>query len=410
MSETDDPRPALGLRRVINAAGTMTALGASAAVPEAIDAAAGVLPWFVETDDLQRRASRVIAAATGAEAGFVTASASAGVTLCVAAAMTGADLERIGRLPDAAGMKHRVAIQRGHLVDYGAPLDQAIRLAGARVVPVGAAAGAKPDDLAAALDETTAAAVYVVSHHVGAYASIPLASFAAICAERNVPVIVDAASEQDLTGFVAAGADLVVYSAHKFLGGLTAGIVAGRKVLVRAAYLQNLGIGRGMKVGKEGMVGAVAALEAWSRRDHAAHRRREDDCVRLWTARLDGVPGLRVEPAPDPTGNPITRLRVFVDADSGTTAWELADALAAGERPVMVRDDERKHGFFELDPCNLRDGEAEAVAERLATELARLRTSGGARATFADWRARRIAVLFAWPDDPAGLNEHSARR
>ena len=88
-----------------------------------------------------------------------------------------------------------------------------------------------------------------------------------------MPVIVDAASEYDLRGFVAAGADIAIYSAHKFLGGLTAGIVAGRKDLVRAAYLQNGGIGRGMKVGKEGIVGAIAALEAWAQRDHAAHRR-----------------------------------------------------------------------------------------------------------------------------------------
>jgi L-seryl-tRNA(Ser) seleniumtransferase len=404
MSEIDDPRPALGLRRVINAAGTMTALGASSAVPEAVEAAARMLPWFVEIDDLQRRASRAIAAATGAEAGFVTASASAGVTLGVAAAMTGPHIERIRRLPDTAGMQNRVAIQRGHLVDYGAPLDQAIRLAGARVVPVGGAAGATKDELVAALDERTAAAVYVVSHHVGAYASIPLAAFVAVCAERNLPVIVDAASEQYLTGFVAAGADLVVYSAHKFLGGLTAGIVAGRKALVRAALLQNLGIGRGMKVGKEGIVGAIAALEAWSRRDHAAHRRQEEARVLLWMARLSGIPGLRVEPSPDPTGNPITRLRVFVEPDSGTSAWDLADALAAGERPVMVRDDDIEHGFFELDPCNLREWEAEVVAERLVSELtrSRLQAPGGARTTFVEWSSRRTAALLAWPDGPPG--------
>ena len=66
------------------------------------------------------------------------------------------------------------------------------------------------------------------------------------------------------TGFVAAGADVAIYSAHKFLGGLTAGIVAGKKELIRAAYLQNAGIGRGFKVGKEGIVGAITALDAWA--------------------------------------------------------------------------------------------------------------------------------------------------
>ncbi len=133
------------LRRVINASGTMTALGASAAVPEAVNAACEILPRFVEIDDLQREASRAIAVATGSEAGLITAGASAGVTLSVAGAMTGNDLDRVHRLPNSRGMPNRVAIQRGHLIDYGAPLDQAIRIAGARVVPVGKAAHAKPE-------------------------------------------------------------------------------------------------------------------------------------------------------------------------------------------------------------------------------------------------------------------------
>ena len=168
-------------------------------------------------------------------------------------------------------------------------------------------------ELAAAFDDTIAAALYVVSHHCEQEGQIPLATFAEAASRRNVPLIVDAASEYDLTGFIAAGADIVIYSAHKFLGGLTAGIVAGRKQLVRAAYLQNGGIGRGMKVGKEGIVGAVAAIEAWSRRDHGAHRRREDERVSLWLRRLTGIDGVRVELSPDPTKNPITRLRVYID-------------------------------------------------------------------------------------------------
>ena len=43
---------------------------------------------------------------------------------------------------------------------------------------------------------------------------------------ERVPVIVDAASEYDLKGFIAQGADIALYSSHKFLGGPTGGIVA----------------------------------------------------------------------------------------------------------------------------------------------------------------------------------------
>ena len=398
MEDLPDPRPELGLRSVINAAGTMTSLGSSAAVPAAAEAAAEILPWFVEIDDLQRVASRAIAAATRAEAGMVTASAAAGITLGVAACIAGADLGNIERLPDTSGLRNRVVIQAGHLIDYGAPVDQAIRLAGARVVPIGQATSAGLHQLEAALDLEAAAALFVVSHHTVRSGQIPLGDFLAACRNRGVPVIVDAASEYDLRGFVEAGADLVIYSAHKVLGGLTAGILCGRKGLVRAAYLQNGGIGRGFKVGKEGIAGTIAALEAWARRDHESLRRQEEARAALWLERLRGLPGITAKPSPDPTGNPITRVRVRIGAESGTSAWDLADSLAAGPRPVMVRDDEIDLGYFELDPCNLRDGEAEEVAERIVAELARAREAHGTPTALGEWRAKRMRARLAWPD------------
>src|SRR5579864_3410449 len=307
-----DIRARLGLRPVINVSGTMTALGASIVTPEAVEAVSAILSQFVEIDDLQRKASAVIARLCGAEAGFVTASCSAGITVGVAGAMTGADLAAIERLPDATGLKDEVVILAGHMVNYGAPVEQAVRLAGARVVPVGQATSAHAYQLAGAIGEHTAAAVYVVSHHTVQYGMLPLAEFAEIAHARGVPVIVDAASEYDLTGFLAAGADLALYSAHKFLGGPTAGIVAGDKGLVRAAYLQNIGIGRGFKVGKEGIVGTIAALEAWERRDHAAVRARETQALHLWRDTLDGRPGVTAAIVPDPTDNPLERLQVAV--------------------------------------------------------------------------------------------------
>jgi L-seryl-tRNA(Ser) seleniumtransferase len=279
---TDDIRARLGVRPVINVSGTMTSLGASIVVPEAVAAVAAILPQFVEIDDLQTKASTAIARLCNAEAGFVTASCSAGISIAVAGAMTGTDLAAIERLPDTTELKNEVIIQLGHMSSYGAPVDQAIRLTGAKAVPVGQATFARRYQLGGAINERTAAAVYVVSHHVVSYGLIPLDEFADACHARGVPVIVDAASEYDLQGFLAQGADIALYSSHKFLGGPTAGIVAGRKDLVRAAFAQNGGIGRGMKVGKEGMVGTIAALEAWEKRDHALVRARETAYLELW--------------------------------------------------------------------------------------------------------------------------------
>ncbi|MER9596154.1 aminotransferase class V-fold PLP-dependent enzyme [Mesorhizobium sp. M0244] len=396
----DDIRSHLGLRPVINVSGTMTSLGASIVVPAAVEAVSGILTEFVEMADLHRKASAVIAELTGAEAGFITASCSAAITLAVAASMTGPDLAAIERLPDAAGLKDEVVIQSGHMVSYGAPIKQAIRLAGAKVVPVGQATSASAYQLSGAITERTAAAVYVVSHHVVEYGQIPLKMFVEAAHARGVPVIVDAASEYDLAGFLASGADLVLYSGHKFLGGPTSGIVAGTKARVRDVYLQNRGIGRGMKVGKEGIVGALAALQAWKTRDHDGIRARERRALDCWAQALEGRPGITAAIVPDPTSNPLDRLKVWVNAaEARITAWDLVDRLAAGNPPVVVRDHEVEHGYFFLDPCNLHPDEEFVVAARLAEELDGARKSNAIIAT--PWNERlmaREATILNWPD------------
>ncbi|MBX4906393.1 MULTISPECIES: aminotransferase class V-fold PLP-dependent enzyme [Rhizobium] len=396
----DDIRPSLGLRPVINVSGTMTSLGASIVVPEAIAAMASILPHFAEINDLQRKASGVIARLTGGEAGFVTASCSAGISLTVAGAITGNNLLAIERLPDAVSEKNEVLVQMGHVVSYGAPVDQAIRLAGGKVVLVGQATSTHRFHMENAITDKTAAAVYVVSHHVVDYGLLNLKEFVEIAHAKGVPVIVDAASEYDLKIFLEQGADIALYSGHKFLGGPTSGVVAGRKDLVRHAFLQNMGIGRGMKVGKESIFGVMAALEAWERRDHAGIRERETGYLNLWKKTLQGRPGVTALIEPDPTNNPLDRLRLIVDPEQAhITAWDLADALARGNPPIIVRDHEVEHRYFYLDPCNLHPGQEVIVANRLAEELDKARASNEIIATPIENRSRhRFDGLLRWPD------------
>ena len=395
-----DIRKRLGLNPIINVSGTMTSLGASIVVPEAVEAVAAILPQFVEIDALQRKLSPVIARLCGTEAGFVTASCSAGISVAVAGAMTGTDLSAVERLPDTTGLKNEVLILLGHMSSYGAPVDQAIRLTGAKVVPIGQATYARRYQLEGAINERTAAAVYVVSHHVVQYGLIPLDEFVEACHAKGVPVIVDAASEYDLKGFLSQGADIALYSAHKFLGGPTAGIVAGRKSLVRAAFAQNGGIGRGMKVGKEGMVGTIAALLAWENRDHAAIRARETGYLELWQRSLLNRPGVSATIEPDPTNNPLDRLKVTVaPAEAHITAWDLVDRLAHGDPPVIVRDHLVEHDCFYMDPCNLHPGEEKLVVGRLVEELERAQNSNEIIATpLAERRNSRTKSLAGWPD------------
>lgn len=397
---SDDIRAKLGLRPVINVSGTMTSLGASIVVPEAIAAMAAILPQFVEINDLQRKASVIISRLTGGEAGFVTASCSSGISLAVAATITGPDLLAIEKLPETTTEKNEVLVQMGHMVSYGAPVDQSIRLAGGKVVMVGQATSAHRYHMENAITDKTACAVYVVSHHVVDYGLLNLREFVEIAHAKNVPVIVDAASEYDLKLFLAQGADIVLYSGHKFLGGPTSGIVAGKKELVRNAFLQNMGIGRGMKVGKESIYGVMAALEAWEKRDHAGIRERETSYLNLWKETLANRPGVTALIEPDPTNNPLDRMRVIISPqEAHVTAWDLASALRQGPQPIIVRDHEVEHHYFYLDPCNLHPGQETIVASRLAEELDKARASNEIIATpIEDLSRHRFDGALRWPD------------
>lgn len=387
-----------GLGRVVNVSGTMTSLGGSVTSPRVAEATAAVMPHFVKMHELQARASQTIARLTGGEAGFLTASASAGITLAIAGCLTGMDPAKVEALPLQPGPDNGVAVQMGHLCEYGAPVAQAVALAGGRLHVVGQSTLTRDYQLEAALTGACAA-LYVVSHHVVDYGMMPLDRFVQICHARGVPVIVDAASEYDLTGMLAQGADIAIYSGHKFLGGPTSGIVAGRRDLVRAAYLQNTGIGRGMKIGKESIAGAIAAMEQWMERDHAAVRAEERRALALWTQACDGLPGITARALPDPTANPLERLRVFVDpVAAGATAAQFAVAFGRLDPPIVVRGHEVEKGYFDLDPCNLTPGQAELVRDALPRVLSDTATAAAIddRSAHGDTRNGGTQAYLDW--------------
>ena len=362
--------------RVINASGTMTSLGASVVPDEVAEVIRESLSYFVDIGALQAYASDTIRRLTGAEAGCVTASAAAGIAVAAGACMTGTDLGAAEELPNTERLeRNEVVIQKGHVVNYGASVTQNLRLAGAHPVEIGTATHSEVYQLRYALTRETAAAVYVVSHHTVQSEQIGLPDFIAVCHEAGVPVIVDAASEYDLKTFIELGADIVIYSGHKFLSGATAGIIAGHLDFVRACYMhQTVGIGRPMKVGKEGIVSVIAALTRWETLDHKALHAQEYEKVKALKRGIGTIGGFRVGEHADPTGNPITRLRVGLEPKETSAPLGLVvEALAKGSPPLVVRAHHVNLGFFELDPCNLIDGDVPLIIERFEIVASLLR-------------------------------------
>src|SRR5690242_15316883 len=87
-----------GCKRLINVSGTMTSLGGSITSEDVRRETAAIMGEFVDMHELQALASRAIADLTGAEAGCLTASASAGISLAIAACMAGLDPARVEAL------------------------------------------------------------------------------------------------------------------------------------------------------------------------------------------------------------------------------------------------------------------------------------------------------------------------
>jgi uncharacterized pyridoxal phosphate-dependent enzyme len=394
MSKVPDPFARYGLARLINASGTETIFGASPVGPEVISAIGAILAHSVDMGELQAVASHVIARVTGGEAGFVTGCTSASIAIAAAACMTGLDLGRIERLPDTTGLRNEVVIQKGHVVNYGSSISGDLRLSGARVIEVGAAAEAGAYQLNAAISANTAAAVFVISHHCVATGMIRLAEFAIACHEVGVPVIVDAAAEYDWSGILSAGADLLLFSAQKALGGPTAGIIAGRRDLVRACYAQQRGIGRPMKAGKEAVMGVISALERWESLDHARIETLVEEKAQVAKSRLASIPGLDVRVTRDETGNPFSRVVLTVAPDrAGLTAYALAAALAAGSPRVLLRNLYADQGVLQMDVRRLDEPTLDLVCDRIIATLKERRDGSDSMPTPAD---RAAEAVLGW--------------
>ncbi|MDG2129388.1 MAG: aminotransferase class V-fold PLP-dependent enzyme [Fuerstiella sp.] len=352
------------LRRVINACGKMTHLCGAIVLPQIAAEASESFRHFFVLDELQAAAGRLIANATGAESGCVTACTSAGITLSVAATMSGDNVAQVLQLPDTTGMRNRVLIQKGHCVNYGQPVTQAIRLSGAVAQEVGTIHRCLPEELRLQLERGgVTAVVHVESHHTARFGWVRLPQVVQLAHEFNVPVIVDgAAQDLRLRELIQTGADLVITSAHKYLCSTTGGIVAGRRSLIDAVYLQNRGIGRAMKAGKEAIVGAMAALDYRQEQDVAAWTSAQDAKVERIVEELAGIPGLSLSIDPDPNGCPFSRARLTPDpAICGHNAADLRDALADGDPTIVVRAHHAVEGYINLDAIEMTGDEVEYV-------------------------------------------------
>lgn len=391
----------LGLRPVVNVAGTATRVGGQRLHPDVVAAMSEAAQQHFAIDELQEQAGRLIAELTGAEAGYVTAGASAGLLLAAAACLAGTDPVLIDRLPETDGMANEVIVQRGHRNAY----DHALRAAGARIVEVGyqghpGAGRTHPWQIEAAIGASTVAVAHPILPAPG---TVPLADVVLIAHRHRIPVIVDGAAglppAANLRRLIDQGADLVAFSGGKAIGGPQAsGILCGRADLIRAVALQQLdmdvdprtwryramidsgelpgpphhGIGRSLKVGKETIVGLMVALRRYVAQDEPAEERRQEAILERIATRLGSIDHVAVNVRRPAAGD--RRLFPMLAVDLGgpeasDRAAAVVRALQAGDPPVYVSEGSLELGQLAIFASALVDAEADIVADRLRAAL-----------------------------------------
>ena len=370
----------IGVTRVVNASGSMTYLGGSLIAPEVLAKMNEAASAFVVMEELMDWAGEEIARLTGAEAGMVTTGSAGGILLSCAACRTGADPQRMKALPRAEGGKDEFVMQQAHRIGF----DHAVGVAGGRIVEAGTEGTTRPEQIEAALSERTAAVLHVV---LDPQPVVPLKQVVEIARARGVPVIVDAAAEvppaQNLSAFVEAGGDLVIFSGGKDIAGPNdTGILCGRSDLIAAARAQsfpNGGIGRPLKVSKEQIIGLVFALRRFKALAEAERMERWQPQAEAIAARLVGLKGVEVDIAhPTHGARPlvIPRARLRIDEDLlGCTVGQIETELEQGQPAVAVLPEPAQATIW-INPQHLQDGEEEIVARRLVEVLESKRRHG----------------------------------
>ncbi|MDF2720580.1 MAG: pyridoxal phosphate-dependent enzyme [Paenibacillus sp.] len=351
-----------GLKRVINASGRMSILGVSAPTDTVMEAMKHGGQSYVEIADLVDKAGDHIAKTIGSEAAVVVNSASSGIALSVAAIVTQGNRRLSERLHQEPIAKNEILILKGHNVQYGAPVETMVYLGGGKLVEVGYANEGKAEHLEDAISEKTAAILYVKSHHAVQKNMISVEEAWEIAQRRRVPMIVDAAAEEDLQKYVKVS-DLAIYSGSKAIEGPTSGIVGGRRTYVEWLKVQLHGIGRSMKVGKETTFGLLQALDEYMNKPDNSEREKASLQALM---PLNELPGVTVTIVQDEAGRAIFRARIQIKPDqAGTTAGEVVDGLRDGDIAVYTRDYGVRQGYFDIDPRPLQGDDIDVIAARL---------------------------------------------
>lgn len=329
-SFSDNCYTRIGLRPLINGRGTWTYLAGSLPLPETVRGIEEASHFFVDMFELQAAVGKELAKLSGAESGMITSGSAGAMASAAAGCIAGSDPNHVWQLPDTTGLKGEIIITGGR-----SAFDSALRLTGAKLV-----VAKTVDDVPGALNSQTAM-VYTTWRDEERIAKI-----LAVTKPAGVPVLLDDAAGippfSNFTRYAKMGLDLYCFSGGKGMcGPQCAGVLLGRKDLIDAARYNSSpwegAVCRPMKVGKEEIMGMLAAIKYWSTADLDALNKEWNSRVERIKKLVDTVPGVTSSIAIPEGGNSYPTLTVDWDEKAfGLTVAECDRQLRASEPRIEV--------------------------------------------------------------------------
>ena len=365
---------AIGVRPLINARGTVTVVGASQMMPEVQQAMDDAVREYVQIDELMDAVGERLGKLTGAEFAYVSCGASAAITAGTAGCVTGGDPDKLWMIPNLTGMKDEVIIPAYSRTAY----DAAAKAVGVKMIEVSTL-----EDLKLAIGPQTAM-ILVLAGSGSENGPLSLKVISSVAKPLGVPILVDAAAEglEVPNPHLSQGADLVAYSGGKYLRGpQCAGLLIGRKDLIIASRINagpHHGFGRGFKVGREEIMGMLAAVEMWFKRDHAGEWKTWVSWANHIMKRLSTIPGVITELVePKARSNRAPSLTVKWDQsvisltgeDMEKLLWDGSPRISVSGAGSFLPFPPNLQPNISVATTSLQAGEEKIIAERLFTIL-----------------------------------------
>ena len=267
-----------GVESIINCIGTYTIIGGLSEKSEVIQAMQDASGSIIQYDELTFEIGQRLANLTGAEWGIITSGCTSALKHVTAGCVSGVNHEKLIRIYNLTSIEKREIIIRSQTA-----YDHVIRKIGVKLI-----SAYNISNVRKAINPRTAMIFLLERNN----------DLSEIARPMNIPIFVDTAAK-DLTIpniHFQQGALVVAYSGGKALRGPQyVGLVIGRKDILMSSWQASLphhGPSRNNQIWKEEMIGMLAAIGTWVKRDHVKVMNIWHTCLIFTSQRVSSINGI----------------------------------------------------------------------------------------------------------------------